>query len=142
MSERKMTNGELMVRRFMVTGLYPNSPYAIGDILTQWGEASDGENGFVLNQKKPFHYLTAPEKYPTIFREMQWYEQRKVEDMPDYVRCVSTPCPTYEPTEGNVYEVAVWWMEDCGRTKDKVNLIMSSNCYLPATEEEYLNQKK
>lgn len=67
-----MTTEELLKKRFKVTLDYPNSIYTVGQILQQHGQEYFNTAFF--------------EKYPYIFKELRWHEERAPEDMPKFVR--------------------------------------------------------
>lgn len=75
-----------------------------------------------------------PKKFPLIFRPLEWWEHRKVREMPKYIKGIIS---------GKVYKVKKWDL------KNKNGWICSDgwNSYhhtgiVPATESEYLNQNK
>jgi hypothetical protein len=96
-----MTKDELLLRRFRpifnVEGLhYPNSPFT--DSIIQEVNRPITSNGRIYPQSihTNFEYVDKNGSnrrcstkeltdYPNLFRELQWYEERKVEDMPKYV---------------------------------------------------------
>ena len=61
-----------MKPRYLVIADYPNSIYKIGRILEQ-------------DDLQYFNYDHF-NKYPHIFRPLQWWEQRKPEEMPEFVK--------------------------------------------------------
>ena len=74
-----MTAKELMMPRYEVIADYPGSTYPVGTIFTSM------PNGFVhymLNDEKHSTNGLNLEKYPYLFRRMNWWEKRSVEDMP------------------------------------------------------------
>lgn len=81
-----MSVEELLKPRYKVEGPYPGSRYKVGDMVE-----SLGENRFDL-YKDGVTYYNEPElkKYPQLFRLMNWWEDRRPEDMPEYVRIVKT----------------------------------------------------
>jgi hypothetical protein len=65
---------DLMRPRFKVKELYPFSQFKIGQIITT------GENS---------HLYRMLEQFPNVFARLQWWEERKPEEMPEYVKGVS-----------------------------------------------------
>lgn len=61
-------------------------------------------------------------KYPHLFRKLEWWEKRDIKDMPEYVKCIKTPDQKHFPDV--VYKV-------------DNSIVLNTNCYLPATEQEY-----
>lgn len=71
----------LMLQRFKVIADYPNSKFEIGTILTpirkETNYYKDVESG-----EMAFH----PEKFPNIFQPLAWWMDRKVEELPEYIK--------------------------------------------------------
>lgn len=72
-----MTREELLRPRYKVIADYPKSLFFIGDVVNAGGNRKDliycDENGPRMSQ------------YPHLFREMHWSENRKPDDIPEYV---------------------------------------------------------
>jgi len=75
-----MTVEELLLPRYKVIADYPDCPYVVGVIIHC---EIDPEGGNYLNVAD--YWVYHPEKYPHIFQPLQWWEERKLEDMPEYV---------------------------------------------------------
>ena len=73
---------ELMKPRFEVIANYPGSHLAIGKVIDfDYGKTEyDSPNNF--------------ENYPAIFRPLNWWEYRTVEEMPKRVICKAIPDDT------------------------------------------------
>ncbi len=71
-----LTKEELMKPRFKVISDYPKTPFEIGEIL----QYNNNEVGAIQYRND----------YPAIFQPLQWWEERTVEEMPEYVlyQCV------------------------------------------------------
>lgn len=109
-----MTAAELMKPRFEVVAAYPDCPHEIGSILearhithssihittTQYTDEF-GENIRQQNHVAPDEF----EKYPHLFRKLNWWENRKEEDMP--TRLISR----FIPDNTEVYIIEGWDME-------------------------------
>ncbi len=85
-------------------------------------------------------YMSIPEKYPLNFSFLEWYEERRVEDMPAYVKL--NPKNTNE--NGEILKVIEWEIFEDGITCDystyagrPVVGFMSAKYLLPATKNEY-----
>jgi hypothetical protein len=65
-----MTPTELLKPRYEVIADYPGSLFELGEIVSPYKEKA----------------TAAFDKYPDIFRPLQWYEHRKPKDMPEYVK--------------------------------------------------------
>jgi hypothetical protein len=87
-----MTPEELLIERYKVIAPYPHSPYKVGDIikpnngrfvLTQtshrdeWGETVRTEH---------LHNIEVAKEYKELFQRLEWWEDRKPEEMPEYVK--------------------------------------------------------
>ena len=79
---------ELMRPRFEVIADYPSSIYEIGQILE-----STTENMVLFFQK-----------YPHLFRRLNWWEHRTAEEMPKKVMSLADD-------KGDTYEIEGWDME-------------------------------
>lgn len=66
-----MTKEELLKPRYKVIADYPQSIWKEGQILPYFPEPYAKEN---------------IEKFPKVFRKMNWWEERKAEDMPEYIK--------------------------------------------------------
>ncbi len=129
-----MTTEELLKPRRKVIAPYPGSPFKVGDIL-YWhrtGESGFGNDGFYSRSS---HYEIVVTLYPPgeidtmphLFKKLEWWEERKTEDMPEYVK-------THDK---KVFKAHHWdetaslaWIED------ECFDIYCDRC-LPATEQEY-----
>ena len=122
-----MTNEELLKPRYIVIADYPGKYVKVGRIFkSDIGEYYD--------------------RFPAIFRKLEWWEDRKPEDMPKYVKLVIAGKTQY------VHRALDWGRMNCNGHPlydyyNRVGTLMSS-CVadlLPATEAEYLeyiNSKK
>lgn len=133
-----LTKEQLLIPRVMCTGeekgkrLYPHSEVYVGEILTLdpsgYTYASDTGKWVGKAQVADF---------PHLFRPMPWWEGRKPEDMPEYIKY----------GHGAVYKVEDWRENEhygiyavCERGED-YPLIMQPHTK-PATEQEYNEYQK
>lgn len=117
-----MTTEQLLIPRYKVINDWPGSPCTIGEILP----SSDLE--------------TVYNRYPHLFRPLQWWEERRISDLPNYIRIT-----------GDVYKVDEW-LNNAGnhpRSVENPNLAIEwhfiAGHSIPTTLEEYLtyiNSKK
>lgn len=96
-----MTAKELLKPRFEVIAEYPNSIQRIGTVLTQeitdhFSLVKDGKS-FTTNIKNI-------DEYPHIYRKLNWWERRKIEDMPKKLICKAIEGDT------EVQEIEEWDM--------------------------------
>jgi hypothetical protein len=75
---------ELLRPRIKCMIRYPDSPFPVGAILEQDIEEP---NIYHYRDSQNRHWtLEDPQLYPEVFKEMQWWEDRKPDDMPKYVK--------------------------------------------------------
>ena len=104
---------ELLKPRYKCIADFPDSSWIIGEITTDgnWSE-----------------------KYPDVFRELEWWEHRNPEEMPKYVKEKAIPT--------NVFKVIEWRQSvemEC-RIKGELGGHWAGY-FIPSTEQEYLNQQ-
>lgn len=144
-----MTTEQLLIPRYKVIADYPASPYKVGEVLIFW-EISQGYD----ESKRPitldlqdsgleFQRMVNEEefkKYPHLFRPLQWWEERRISDLPNYIRIT-----------GDVYKVDEWFnnVGNHPRSVENPNLAIEwhfiAGHSIPTTLEEYLtyiNSKK
>lgn len=80
-----MSTEELLKRRLIFENDYPESIYSVGETLTLY---KDGV--FVGDVSGEWLNESDAKKFPYLFREIPWWEDRKEKDMPEYVR-ISQP---------------------------------------------------
>ena len=103
-----MTAAELLIPRFEIIAGYPNSIYAIGDLVEEhvpdkFHYISDGNHQYASSQTL--------EKYPHLFRKLNWWEHRKEEDMPKKLISMSSKDdPNFDIEKEEVYEILKWDM--------------------------------
>ena len=134
-----MTSEELLIPRYEVIGGYPNSKLKLGNILTP-----DRMNPTFFGGKKkiPDTLIENPEKYPHLFRELSWWEHRKEEDMPMYLK---HRLNLEDEDSWNYHKIAKWDMSILfgfenveERIGCNLELWLKAYQYLPISEEEYL----
>lgn len=79
-----MTIKKILWERYKVIGPFPDSPYQINDIITPDTEEPDIWVIEGAGLKSP-ELHNHPNSYPNIFKKLEWWEARKVEDMPEYI---------------------------------------------------------
>jgi len=102
---------ELMKPRFEVIADYPLSPYFKGDVIIFKNGETDhittisylDEFGLQVDQAQLVPCVTF-EKYPHLFRKLNWWEHRSIEDMPKKVLSKADD-------KGSVFEIHKWDME-------------------------------
>lgn len=109
-----MSNKELMKPRYKVIAQYPYSSFPNGEII------QDILNPMFLDM------------YPHLFQRLEWWEDRKPEDMPKYVKWIHN--------ESKVRKVDSYLGEKGVVKFEGFDTYNKTRNYLPATEEEYNNQ--
>lgn len=91
---------DLLKPRFEVIADYPSSLYAIGD------EVEEHEiDKFHYQNCGDYQYTSAQtlSKYPHLFRKLNWWEKRTVEQMPKKLMSMAdSKCDTYEIEKWNM----------------------------------------
>lgn len=146
-----MTPEQLTQPRYEVIADFPNSANKIGDIV----EGNEGGTFHMLtiSEYDPFagksvdtdHFysISMCDKYPAIFRPLKWWQKRKIEDMPEYIKSYDKPI-NHEARYSNVVikcGVDIFWNSSKFSTKnDWVNAYGGTiiQCFMPATIEEYV----
>jgi hypothetical protein len=98
-----MTASELLQPRYMVIADYPDSPFRIGQIITEFkDDYFEIESG--MNVTGIFMNCSISE-LPHLFRRLNWWEYRKEEDLPKKVKHNRT---------NKVLEITSWDDTVCG----------------------------
>ena len=91
-----MNAEKLMNPRYEVIADYPSNQNPIGTVL----ECPNYDNDFT---KK--YWVESNDRYPHLFRKMNWWEKRNIEDMPKRLICKAIPNDT------EIMEIQEWDME-------------------------------
>lgn len=114
---------ELLKPRYEVIADYPNTYYDIGDIV--YSGKDDCDEFF--------------RTFPAIFSHLPWWAKRQKSFLPEYVKCIQTPDQKIMP--GMVLKITDWFSENCGRFDGGI-CVLETNCFLPATEQDYTSYIK
>lgn len=141
-----MTPEELLIPRYEIIADYPNSPFKKGDILFK--HTCEGADGYVY--VIPHDFITSGsltyecdvERFPKIFRKLAWWEDRKPEDLPKYLKETDTG-KVFEPTRYYISGVfSVYYTkqkEKSGKWKgEPTPFNLNYKFIAPASEEEYI----
>jgi hypothetical protein len=134
-----MNKEELLMPRYKVINIWPdmsNYGHYQGQVITMI-KLNDGGMGWPTF--KVTFYPSFYDNYPHLFKPIHWADDRRVEDMPEYVTCISTPDQKIMP--GMVLKITEWFASGCGRSGDHV-VFPYTKCFLPATKDEYLEYIK
>ncbi|MEO5991400.1 MAG: hypothetical protein ABIP68_07155 [Ferruginibacter sp.] len=124
-----MSNEELMKPRYKVMSEYPGGHLKVGEIIP----FDYGKNDYDMSNNY--------KNYPTIFKKLKWYEERKTKDLPNYLKDAYIP----ESSEHHkVYKVDLYDLSDNTLILDGFPFTFHGSIHskLPATEEEYNNYIK
>lgn len=123
-----MSPEELLIPRYKLIADYPTNQIPIRTIISLPQNITTES----MRLEKEFY-----EKYPHLFKELHWAEDRKEEDLPKYIK---------HPISGQIEKVIGYtlWSEGWSVTLPSNTVVCGGSTlrfYLPATEEEYLNYK-
>jgi hypothetical protein len=135
MSNKVDSIEQLLKPRYKVIGLWPNSGGTkVGDII----QIELDNTGFHFGGATHFGPVVSEEKlksYPHLFKKLEWWEDRKPEEIPQYAKPIKAPEYVFRA------EFTDTGMVYCKNIKGEVSY-HQANIFLPATEAEYLNQNK
>lgn len=137
-----MNPEQLLIPRYVVIADYPGSKFKVGQIIEFVSRAdkefSFTEEWFVVIDGFAFGE-TWFQQWPHIFKALQWWEARMLEEMPVYVKNTATHMSHYGVTEGHLFKVKRWdilheylWFENFPNKPYFIQYV------LPATEQEYI----
>jgi len=117
-----MTPEQLLQPRYLVIADYPKSIYKVGEVL------NTGRHGDIL-----FCDDNGPRmsQYPHLFRRLEWWEHRKPEGMPGYVKFQEKVYKVIRYRKPNIIRI----IDDFWKTE--IWQEIGEPYWLPATAEEY-----
>jgi hypothetical protein len=120
-----MSIEDLLKPRYKVIADYPNTPFKVGEILQR-------KEGDWLNDKG---WSKLYEPYPHLFKKLEWWEDRKLEYMPHFLK-----------GKTRSYEILTWELDSEGEIfftieDDYLGWYPDQDDCIPITEEEYLQSK-
>lgn len=74
-----LTREQLMAPRYKVIADYPNAYYNLGVIITDKGD----NNFFIYDGYQRAAWF---DRYPHLFKPLDWWNDRKLEELPEYVK--------------------------------------------------------
>ena len=138
-----MSTEELLKSRVKVIAPYPNSPYKVGEILTEFF-FDNGNSYFSVNDENGFHDKVISSvtinECPNIFIKMEWWEDRKIEDMPEYVKLDPNHYDDYHGSNKEGILKVFAWDEGFAylNPENDEDFIDNTNLhFIPSTKEEY-----
>ena len=82
-----LTKLDLLKPRFKVIADYLLSPFSLGEVLSLHNSNNDGWRYTYYDGEGSISlWQSELEEYPAIFQPLQWWEERAVEEMPEYVK--------------------------------------------------------
>lgn len=134
-----MNKSELLKPRYKCIADYPESHFKIGDLMMQavdygklfWNKLETGEWG---SKVKNIDW------YPNIFKSLAWYEERKPEEMPGFVKVIESDFHRDElPFYARVRSIENDNPILTGfKLKDGTDgMYIDWSCVLPCTEQDY-----
>lgn len=115
---------ELLWPRYKVIADYPGNNQAVGTIIQLY----EATNAVVIEQM--YFY----DKYPYLFQKLEWWMDRKSEDMPEYVKWNKESIPEHGRIEKVIHAELTWTMGI--KVDSQVNHVKAEH-FLPATAAEY-----
>jgi len=119
---------ELLKPRRKVIADYFHCPYDLGENLEMVTDSR-----FVVTKHcdtQTLAHIDTLNKMPHLFRKLEWWEEREVEDMPDYVKSTLNNDHTYK---------VKFFKEDHCITISPSSRKLSLKFTIPATEQEYID---
>lgn len=155
-----LTKEALLIPRYKVKDKYPGmeaEPFHLGQIITlKWHKEIDGDDiaeGYIhvpiKHMPRSFMWQSFFDLYPNIFQLLPWWSDRRLEDMPVYLRIIDRP--TLVPVEiGSIVKVFSHFTSSVGESNKNGCQVfgrdyMSYSRSEPATEADYnayINQKQ
>lgn len=122
-----MTTEELLKPRWKVIADFPENPYCINQILHVFESK-------IFFESSGYHFN--PNDYSAIFKKLEWWEERKVEDMPEYVKSIVNNA-VHKVLQYKDSVVALSYEN----APTNVQMFESICSLIPSTKEEYEKQK-
>lgn len=121
---------DLLKPRYKVIAQYPACPFNVGTILTEERKGVFKQSGRTETESNVLG-ISVLENCKANFNKLEWWEERSGAELPSYVRSGKT---------GIIHKVKNYLITEnvAVRVSDKP---IALNGTLPATEEEFLNQK-
>ena len=120
-----MTVKELLKDRWKVIADFPDSYFKVGDIEDRdWAK-------YVNTEDEADGILWKISDFPHLFKKLEWWEEREIKDLPDYIKY-----------KNKIYKV--YWKCDSSvrcekHPSDGIGLNGDWGSCLPSTEQEYFD---
>lgn len=144
-----LTKEALLIPRYKVIALWPRCEYSIGDVivLTKYM----GINACISTEGQFIEWESFFKEYPHLFKPLEWWEERAIEDMPEYI-VFTKDYMAFK--QGSVYKHHHWMHDnstpfcigfETGPGEYEKYAVPPCAQLMPATEQEYknyINQKQ
>lgn len=126
-----MTAEKLLIPRFEVLEEYPNCKFKKGEILNRLKHATNNWYHTDENSINAEILLEEIEKYPHLFRKLNWWERRTAEQMPKKVMSMADDKKdTYQIEEWDM-EILVGWIDKKNRSCCSLHSFAPDFGYVP-----------
>lgn len=116
-----LSTEQLLMPRYKVIADYPMSSHAVGDVLTYL------IGGTFVNERIRVKEDSL-QNYPAIFKPLSWWEERALEDMPEYVKEVMKT--DFGESDKGTFTIEKY-------DSDYVFIMLAHIDYIPSTLTEY-----
>lgn len=122
----------LMIRYKVSEEGYPDMIFQPGQIIVLNKVDSEANQPYWLSPKRNHWYQPFFDRFPSIFQKLEWHQDRKVEEMPEYVKVICYPGHGKVIRTAN-WEFCVFWV--CEEFNVKHSYMQDE--ITPASPEEY-----
>lgn len=119
-----LTDAQMERPRYLAKDIDTSGNFVKGDLFVQQYAGNiwyKYENGKFTNIS-----IANLDRYPHLFKKLDWFEERKIEDLPKYLKCGTL-----------VRKVKEWVHEGYGYHFGEHNSFAYTQGWYPATEDEY-----
>lgn len=138
LQNKPLSAEELLKPRYKVINSFPFSPHYIGQVILDPADNYYSEGG-TERKNYPLHTM------PHLFKKLEWWMQRTIEEMPEYVKEVEDR-DVFKIQEWAIIKDRMFMIFMNGDVKRNYAVVKNTMCFFePATAQEYieyLNQEK
>ena len=124
-----MSNEDLLKERFVVIADYPGNNRMEGEIIPSPMDA--------YSQDEIDALLFTCKQFPKVFKQLHWWEERTIEEFPDYIKIVDenviAKVEAHSIDIGFTYKETDYFISEHSRRK-----VYSTNT-MPSCEEDFLS---
>ena len=122
----------LMAPRYKVIDDYPRSNFSVGEIYQLEFKYGTWRHEFYTHEGKDYESESFFTEYPHLFKKLEWWKERKVEEMPKYVKSILNQVHKVERHFSSSWAAFTEYGCTCAD-----NLFRSYSDLQPTTEQEY-----